>query len=209
MSSIAEQVEALIQPGDNILVLSPSFTGDEPQACMALLTPAPLTEVNALSVLFTESPSDRLDAWQRYVGSFPARSCILNVDADARSSTGSGDIPENNDHTTERLASPRDLTKLGVKITDCLDRWTETAPEQQITVCFQSISTLLQYVTLDQVFKFLDVLTERCRAADAISHYHMDPLAHDNQTIERLTGLFDVVLEYVNGEWSCRRNDSM
>lgn len=204
MTSISEQVETSVRPGDNVLVLCPSFTGGETQACFDLLTPTPPTEVYALSVLFTESPNEHFASWQRHVGAVPAGSCILSVDADSRSSTES-DEPAGDDCTVERVASPQDLTTLGVKITGCIDRWTEAAPKRQITVCFQSISTLLQYVSLDQAFKFLDVVTERCHAADAISHYHMDPLAHDDQTIERLTGLFDAVFEYADGEWTYRQ----
>ncbi|MFC7140590.1 hypothetical protein ACFQMA_12230 [Halosimplex aquaticum] len=202
MNSITEQVGASIHSGDNLLVMCPSFMGDESRVCLELLTPAPPAEVYALSVLFTQSPGDHLDAWQRSVGSLPARSRIVSVDADARSSTTERDA---DDPTVERVTSPQNLTRLGVRITDCLDEWGETAPDRQVSVCFQSVSTLLQYVELEQVFKFLDVLTERCRASGAISHYHLDPQAHDDQTIERLVGLFDGVFEYADDEWSYRQ----
>ncbi|WP_459191552.1 DUF7504 family protein [Halosimplex sp. J119] len=202
MSSITERAGASIHPGDNLLVMCPSFRGDEPRACLELLTPAPPADVYALSVLFTQSPGDHLDAWQRQVGSLPARSRIVSVDADARSSASE---PDAGDPAVERVTSPQNLTRLGVRITDCLDEWGETAPDQQVSVCFQSVSTLLQYVELDKVYKFLDVLTERCRASGAVSHYHLDPHAHDDETTERLVGLFDGVFEYADGEWSYRQ----
>lgn len=199
MSSITEQIKASIHPGDNLLVMCPSFMGDESRACLELLTLAPAAEVYALSILFTQSPGDHLNAWQHHVGSLPARSHIVSVDADTQSSATEHDM---GDLAVERVPSPQNLTRLGVEITDCLDEWTEAGPDRQITVCFQSISTLLQYVDIDQVFKFLDVLSERCRATGAISHYHLDPQAHDDQTIERLSRLFDASLEYVDGEWT-------
>jgi hypothetical protein len=50
---------------------------------------------------------------------------------------------------------------------------------------------MLQYVELDQAFRFLHVVTDRLADADAMAHFHVDPGAHDDETIETLTSLFD------------------
>ncbi|MFB6141500.1 MAG: hypothetical protein ABEJ26_13820 [Halosimplex sp.] len=199
MDSITDEVEASIRPGDNVLVMCPSFAGGECDACPDLLTPVPPSEVNALSVLFTDSPGDHLDDWERCVGTLPARSHIVSVDADARSKANIEHDVAGQD--VERINSPQNLTKLGVRITDCLDDWAETTPDVQVAVCFQSISTLLQYVELQQVLKFLNVVTEQCAATDALAHYHLDPRAHDEQTTAKLIELFGTVFEYEGGEW--------
>jgi len=210
MSPITEQAGSAIHPGDNVLVTCPSFMGDEHQTCLELLTPASPENVYALSILFTQSPSDHLDSWQRLVGAYPARSRIVSVDADAKSSAG---IPEvttesrDGEQAVQRVNSPRNLTQLGVRITDSLDEWMETEPDTQVAVCFQSISTLLQYVDVEQAFKFLNVITARCSAADAVAHYHLDPHAHDEQTTVKLEQLFDAVVEYDEDSWTIRRTD--
>ncbi|WP_164471705.1 DUF7504 family protein [Halosimplex salinum] len=196
-----------MQPGDNVLVMCPSFTGDESQVCLDLLTPVAPSDVNALSILFTQSPSDHLDAWQRVVGTYPKRSRIVTVDADARSNTSRSDESgESPAQKVDCVGSPQNLTRLGVRITDCLDGWADADPDRQVAVCFQSVSALLQYVELPQAFKFLNVVTERCEATEAVAHYHLDPHAHDDQTIETMLDLFDTVLAYEDGEWDLRRS---
>lgn len=209
MSVIAKQAGAVVGPGDNVLVMCPSFMGEESRTCLELLTPAAPENVYALSVLFTRSPSDHLDAWERCVGAYPARSRIVSVDADATSTVARPtERPEADDErAVQRVTSPQNLTQLGVKITDYLDEWTETAPDKQVAVCFRSLSTLLQYVDVGQAFNFLNVVTERCVATNAVAHYHLDPQAHDEQTIVKLEQLFDAVFAYDDGEWSVRRTD--
>jgi hypothetical protein len=177
------------------------------------LTTTGPTALNALSVLFTQSTDEHLDAWERIAGTYPTRTHVANVVADERSSadatvgseTSAQESDERVDYTVDHVGSPQNLTRLGVRITDCLDEWAETAPDRQVAVCFQSVSTLLQYVEVPQAFKFLNVVTERCRATDAIAHYHLDPHAHDESTIETLVDLFDVVVEYEDGEWIARQ----
>ncbi|ELZ29662.1 hypothetical protein C475_01896 [Halosimplex carlsbadense 2-9-1] len=181
-----------------MLVCCPSFTGAEPRACLDLLTPDGSTDVRALSVLFTQSPGDHIDAWQRIAGGYPARMRIVAVDADAGSNrtTEAADA----DRAVERVGSPHNLTRLGVRVADCLDEWDGSA--ETVVVCFQSLTTLLQYVDVESALEFLGVVTERCAATDAVAHYHLDPQAHDEQTIAKLGALFDTVLEFDDGAWT-------
>ncbi|WP_436926746.1 DUF7504 family protein [Halosimplex amylolyticum] len=201
MCPITAQVGVDLEPGDSVLVRCPQFAGNESRICIDLQTPAAPQEVNALAVLFTQSPSDHLGAWQRHAGSYPARSHIVSVDADARSSSEITDEAAEENRTVTRVNSPGNLTRLGIRITDCLEEWGESSDDQQIVGCFHSISTLLQYVDLDQAFRFLRVVTDRFEDVDAISHYHLNPQTHDEQTVATLTELFDTVLEYDGDDW--------
>ena len=213
MCPLTESAELSVRPGDNVLVLCPSFREDESRICLELLTTTEPTALDALSVLFTQSTAEHLDAWERIAGTYPTRTHVVNVVADERSSADTTDgseisaqeSDERVDYTVDRVGAPQNLTRLGVRITDCLDEWAETAPDRQVAVCFQSVSTLLQYVDVPQAFEFLDVVTQRCEASDAIAHYHLDPQAHDESTIETLVDLFDVVVEYEDGEWATRQ----
>jgi len=208
MCPITERVGMGFQPGDDVLVLCPQFGGDESRACIDLLTPVEPQEVNALAVLFMQSPSDHLSAWQRHAGAYPARSHIVSVDADARSSAAMTDAETAvEDRAIERVNSPQNLTQLGVRIADCLEEWDESDTDRQIVCCFRSVSTLLQYVDLDQAFRFLRVVTDRCADVDALSHYHLNPRAHDEQTVATLTELFDAVLEYDGDDWTAHRSN--
>jgi len=198
MCSVTEQSQASIRPGDNVLVCCPSFTSAEPRACLDLLTPGGSTDVHALSVLFTQSPGDHIDAWQRIAGAYPTRMRIVAVDADAGSKRTTEAV--DTDRAVERVGSPHNLTRLGVRVADCLDEWDGSA--ESVVVCFQSLTTLLQYVDVESAVEFLDVVAERCTATDAIAHYHLDPQAHDEGTIDRLRELFGTTLTFEDGEWS-------
>lgn len=206
MCSFTEQSQLPVGPGDNVLVCCPSFAGEESQLCLDLLTPDGSTDVHALSVLFTQSPGEHVDTWQRIAGDYPRRMRMVAVDADSRSSRPSDGADEADGaagRAVERVGSPHNLTQLGVRITDCLDEWDGTAARPTV-VCFQSVTTLLQYVEVEQAVDFLEVVTERCGATDAVAHYHLDPQAHDDDTIDRLADLFGTTLAFEGDEWTVR-----
>jgi len=202
MCSPIEQSGVSIRAGDNVLVCCPSFTGAEPRLCLDLLTPDGSTDVHALAVLFTQSPGEHVDTWRRVAGGYPTRMRVVAVDADSRSGQSPGEADET-DRAVERVGSPHNLTQLGVRITDCLDEW-DGVVDRPTVVCFQSITTLLQYVDIEGAVEFLGVVTERCAATDAVAHYHVDPQAHDDDTIDRLADLFGTTLAFDDGEWTVR-----
>lgn len=208
MKTLPGRLSELLDPGDSVLVLCPPFVTDGSVACLDLLTVAPPAQENVLCITYTQSPSDRLALCNEYGGMQSADASIINVEANARSTATSVGGDDSTDVSRElaidHVSSPADLTDLGVKITTQLDEWKAEAPDRQIVACFHSVTALLQYVDRRPAFKFLDVLTDRFTAADAISHYHMDASAHDERTINSLVSLFDVVCEYENGEWTLR-----
>jgi len=203
MCSVTEQSGDPIRPGDNVLVCCPSFTREEPRACLDLLTPEGSTDVHALSVLFTQSPGDHVDTWQRIAGACPTRMRIVAVDADADARSNREVGAADADRAVERVGSPHNLTRLGVRITDYLDEW-DSSTDRRIVVCFQSLTALLQYVDLESAVAFLEVVTARCAATGAVAHYHLDPEAHDEATIDRLSELFETALAFDDGEWTSR-----
>ena len=48
--------------------------------------------------------------------------------------------------------------------------------------------------SLQRAFRFLHVVTGRVKTAGGVGHYHLDPEAHDRQTLATLKGLFDAVV---------------
>ncbi|GGL64608.1 hypothetical protein GCM10009039_23180 [Halocalculus aciditolerans] len=57
---------------------------------------------------------------------------------------------------------------------------------------------------MERAFQFLHVMTVKLSREGAVAHYHLDPDAHDKQTVGTLTQLFDAVLERRDGEWTLR-----
>jgi hypothetical protein len=208
MHSLPSQVSNMIERGDNILLQSTSFEVDDSKACTDLLTLEAPAHENVLCISFTKSLDDYRAAWDQHVNSAPGSAAFLDVTAETRSTatvTNTANEPTETtsfDPTVAQITTPSDLTTLGVRITERLNEWDAENSDRQTVVCFESISTLLQYTELEQTFKFLHVLTDHFTSADAIAHYHLDPTVHDEKTMSMLTQVFDAVCAFEDGEWT-------
>jgi len=202
-------VESLV-PGTNVLLMGPSFEPAVDGACVDLLQ-SDVDSLALLPVTFVDSPADRVSVWERYADQTPSRIAFVDVDASvrgvSRSETGEAGrtvvetAPESAEVTVDRVSSPGNLTRLGVAITDRLDELS-TVEDRRLVVCFKSVSSLVQYTSAMETFKFLRVLTDRCHLAGAVAHFHLEPAAHDDETVESLRDLFDVVCHHSGQEWT-------
>lgn len=84
---------------------------------------------------------------------------------------------------TEAIRDPANLVELGTTITEVLCK------QESTFVCFDSIEELLQYVDLEEVFRFLHVLTTLVERESAVAHYHLDPT--EERARRTLRPLFD------------------
>jgi hypothetical protein len=91
---------------------------------------------------------------------------------------------------------PNDLTGQGIAIAEALNAGTE--------VCFDSLTALLQYADRERAFQFLHSLGERCAAASATIHYHLDPATTDEKTVAAMSTLMDAVVDTEAGELRVR-----
>ncbi|WP_225336088.1 DUF7504 family protein [Halomicrobium urmianum] len=198
-----------MKPGENVLVLSSEFGVDDEPVCLDLLTVEQPASEAMLAVTVTESPDDRIQLWHQHADAAPAAATLIDVDTSTRSAASRSTADEVHqlcETASVRTAdSPADLTGLGVEITNALDELTAENEERQLVVCFKSLTPLLQYVSREELFKFVHLVTERFTQAGAVAHFHMDPTVHDEQTIATFLHLFDVVVELDDGEWTLKR----
>lgn len=192
VSAPAQSLRGALEQATNVLVLTPSEVDDE--ACNEVFSATPSTQPPVLGVTFDPPGTDRLEAWD-FEEPQPAEISLITVGDFTRSSTSS---PSASTRPRERIqvttvADASDLATLGTKINDQLSAW--DASDEQPVVCFHSITALLEETDLNHAFRFVHILTRRFAAAGAISHFHMNPHAHDDETINTLRPLFDVVLE--------------
>jgi hypothetical protein len=205
MRTLPTEVLELVDRGDDVLVTCPSFAEEESEACIDLLTLDDPAGTNVLSVAFTQSPNDRFEMWSRNVDEPPARAGVVSVEADTRSTAGTAPTLDDDPVATrgrvtiDTVPSPENLTRLGVRIVERLDEWESEHSNRRTVVCFHSLTTLLQYVSIDRAYRFLQVLAEQSTVADATTHYHLDPGAHEEETVATLVELFDVVCAYDDG----------
>lgn len=184
----------------NVLLLAPPIGGPGPGLCFDLLSQTAPNETNVMAILFTSTPGEWIEDWIDHTGVSPVRGGIVSVgQAEA--------TVEKRPWTVETVENPADLTRVGIELSDLLSGLeTAAADEEHIVVCFDSVTSLLQYADLQQAFRFLHVVTGRITTVGGVGHFHLDPEAHDRQTIATLRGLFDAVIEVqASGEWTLQQ----
>ena len=189
----------------NVLLLAPPMDACDGDGCVDLLTVDPPAGEDVLFVTFVDSPDERLEAWRTRAGNeSPAKVGFVSV-ADSTRSAAAASTPlggVGGELSIRSVSSPADLTDLGIKVSTFLAEWDDDG--NRTVICFHSLTTLLQYVELHRAFRFFHVITGRVRAADGLAHYHIDPTAHDERTINTLTTLFDGVAEWDGTDWQIR-----
>ena len=185
-----------VEPGACVLFLAPSLHTGTEDGCLDLLSLDAPAEQNVLWVTYTRSPDDCVQDWMAHADAEPGNVQFVNVGETTRSAsarTGDGASSAVSWQAVETLANPGDLTGLGIKLSEVLKQWEDN--DNRTVACFDSLTALLQYADLQRAFRFLHVVTGRVKTAEGVGHYHLDPEAHDRQTLATLKGLFDAVVE--------------
>ena len=192
-------------PGTNVLLLSPALEPAGRQACGALSTGSRSTGRDVLVVTFTDTPDDVIQRLRSQVtATAPSKIGIISVGDSTRSATATDGGGPTGPVAISTLSSPGDLTGMGITITEQLSDW--VGDGNQIAICFDSLSMLLQYADIDRAFRFLHVITGRLRSVDAIAHFHMDPTVHDERSLNTIKTLFDTAVEFEDdGSWHVTR----
>ena len=188
-----------LQDAATILLLSSALDPGGDEACSNLLSLAPgRGRDRVLAISFTKTADDRLATWEACgAGHVPAEVGVVGgpeaVPTDTACASHDADV------SIATVDHPGNLTQLGVAISEYLDAWDDG---DGLAVCFHSLTTLLQYADRDCVFRFLNVLSRELADADAVAHFHMDPQAHDDETVATLVSVFDAVVETDGDEWT-------
>lgn len=171
----------------NILLQEPPL-GQGREVCTSLLF-ADVDEPNVLFVSYTRQATACID---QVVDERIGNIGVITV--------GQAAATDDDRATTESVSTPSDLTGLGIKMGQFISTW-----EPPVCVCFESLTSMLQYVDSRTAYEFLHAITGQIHAADARSHFHVDPAAHDEKTIASITSLFDATLSLAGEEPSVRR----
>jgi len=172
------------------LVCAPSMGAES--GCQDLLSTVEEPST-VLWVTFTRSPSACIEQFRAECDTDAELSVIAVGD------TVPADPPES--VTVETVSTPEDLTGLGITLSQTL------SAHDDIAVCFDSLTVLLQYVDRETAYEFLNAVTGHLYAADATAHFHLDPSAHDRATVDALASLFDAVAEREDGGWAVRERE--
>lgn len=180
---------------ESALVLAGPFAEEWDDACRSRLSVGAPEEARLLVVTLTGTAQDCLHRWEdAHDGAMPADVGVVTVGGRAgeRDQSGGTEPTQVTAGGITNVGSAGDLTGIGIAVSEYLAEWGTDRPT---VLCFDSITTLLQYTDIQAVFRFLHVLTRRSEQAGARAHFHLDPAAHDDRTVHIITSLFDRVIE--------------
>lgn len=179
-----------IPAGTNVLIGGPALTGKR-RVAYEILGGAASREG---CLVTTKAPAARTRSWfESVVGSLDDWR-VQFIDCVSRS-TSFDRQPDRPDVTF--VSSPGDLTGVGIEMFGTLAGWHEAGTVDP-RVCLTSLSTLLMYAELKQVYRFCYVLTGRTRTVGGVGAYTIDTNAGSRQAIDTLKGVFDAFVQVRN-----------
>lgn len=176
-------------PGTNVLVLAPPLSEEKHDACIGLQCIGDPGDLAVLYVSYTKSAADVTEAWRESVGELPESLHVVTVDGSLGNATPDRRVGASGREVSVVTANPNDITGLGMRITQFLNG--RDIGDKQLVVCFDSLTSMVQYVDVQQAFKFLNMVTSQFHSHEAVAHFHINPSAHDDQTVSTLKGTFD------------------
>lgn len=190
-STIPSEVTA----ASNILLLGPLRGETMDGHCVNLLTPAATADTHVVIVTVTQSVDAQLDRWRAHATDLPVGMTILALGEDNRGIERSSTVSTPGgptDVTIKTLSDPSDLTRLGITLNQQLSA--AAADADELTLCLHSLTALLQYVSVKRLFRFVHIVQKKVETLDSVAHYHMDPSAHNAESVNVFRSLFDAIV---------------
>ncbi|WP_254762294.1 DUF7504 family protein [Natrinema marinum] len=170
----------------NVLLLGSMLDDSTKQVHNMLLSPD-TSEPTDILVLTFRSPDQWLRAWAGDPATHEGRIGIITLD-ESPSEPG-----RQFDDVTTVSVNPADLTGIGMKLSDYLS--SRNHADTETVICVESITELLQYTNRKSLFRFLRVITRRIEHVEGIAHFHLDPAAHDQETVNTIKLPFDAIVD--------------
>lgn len=89
------------------------------------------------------------------------------------------------------------LPQLGIAISQEIQTFNDQGNELQpaeLRVCFDSLRPLLEEYEEEQIFRFLDLITNRIRSRSGMGHFHL-PLDPEDRLVRTFADIFDAVIK--------------
>lgn len=182
--------DAEFESGTNLLITGPPLSGKR-RLALDILADGTRQEEGAIVVTTKDSGEKILSEYKKRIDDVENKPLgVVDCVTKQRGVGNAEDGPQ-----LKYASSPVDMTGIGIKLSEFLQDFYERRGLQQNRVLMHSVSTLLMYSDLQTVFRFLHVFTGRVQSANGLGLYVIDSTAHDDQTMNTLTQLFDGVIE--------------
>ncbi|WP_247730466.1 RAD55 family ATPase [Halovivax limisalsi] len=192
----AETIDTL-DPGTNVVVVGPSMSGKRSLALELLA--AGYEDGEGILCITTTRTKRIYDDLKRYVPSLE-EDRIGVVDCSGSESRSAIE------QMTESVPSPGDLTGISIGTAKLFKQFNRQGISD-IRYGLISVSTLLQYIDINTVFKFLHIYTNRVSETDGLGIYTLNDDTHEEQTVNTIKGQFDVAVtlrETETGDLECQ-----
>jgi KaiC/GvpD/RAD55 family RecA-like ATPase len=180
-----------MRKGSNILLIGPPMSGKKIILNHIMYYNASMNN-NAVITVNTYEPGTRILEWFAE-NKLPLPESRIGI-VDCITKMAGYDAANDND-IIKMANSPLDLTLIGVKIGQLLDKFILIKHIHNVQLNINSLSTLLMYSNIKTVFKFLHVFTGRIKAAGGIGIYILESGVHDVLAVAALNQLFDGMIE--------------
>jgi KaiC/GvpD/RAD55 family RecA-like ATPase len=173
--------------GTNVLVTGPAMVGKR-EVAFRLLAAGHEAGEGVLCVTTKSSAASLLDEFERQVPTLdPERVAVVDC-------SGSDSQRAIRQIATERVSSPGDLTGVSIGTAKLLKRFAERNVSD-VRHGLVSISTLIQYLDIETVFKFVHIYTSRIEDTGGLGVFTLEGVAHDEKAVNTITSEFDCVIE--------------
>jgi len=185
-----------LKDSTSVLLVAPTSEPAADHACADLLTFDDPRRENILSVTFSQTPAERLALWRRESdGTMPNRAAVIDGCESSTAAERTAIAEEMPELSVDVLSDTAGPMEIALTIGQYLGEWAEDS--ERTLACIHSLSELLDSFDRGEVVQLINALDARLDAADAVAHYHLDPEAHDEQTVAEIRPLFDAVVEHV------------
>ncbi|WP_251330938.1 DUF7504 family protein [Haloplanus pelagicus] len=209
MDGPSGQVDEALDDASSVLLLTPSASDSDDNACVGMLTIGGPSQANVLSATIVEPPGERVALWQRAVGDqSPNRGAIVAACEGRKQAITEDDAPDASDLLTtlavDILPENAEPIDLGMALARYLGAW--EAEEEPTVLCLHTLTALLDRFDRDVVISMVSALNDLCDSVGATAHHHMDPSAHDDEIVATFRPLYDAVVEHVPEDgWTVTR----
>jgi hypothetical protein len=165
-------------------------------------------ETNLLVLSYSNGPDAWFQNWRTCVGDLPSEIGFVHVGVKTRSAasrfgdaisnpnatdSASDPFPPSGPFLTDAISDPADLARIGICASEYLEAWDGNG--QETVVYLDSLTDLLENVSLAHAFKFLHLLGTRIESVDGRGYYLLDPSAHDDYSLAVVRELADSVVD--------------
>ncbi|MDY6779270.1 MAG: hypothetical protein SV760_01735 [Halobacteria archaeon] len=205
MEKEGTEIEELdVEEGQSILLLGDPFETTTQDICNhLLLSRADDSKRKVIKVSFHTQSDKLVENWSEQ-GQLPDEGAIIEISSLEDSGGRSGGSTEYPIPMNVRYVNRNDLTGIGIGISESLGAFEDR--NVKIAVCFDNLTSAMMNSDGDLVYRFVNTITSRIIQAGATVHYHLDPGAHDSQTVSMLQSSVQMTVEALpDGDAEVRR----